>query len=100
MSAGTARYIAEIQRSHRTTSRVDITGPDNATARLEATSGDVKVDRSADIRRTCDVDCVDSTGLLIPVDGWGILTPYGSEIRPYSGVIYDDGTEELYPLGV
>lgn len=100
MPAATARYIAEIQHSHHIISYVNITGPDNESARLEAISGDVKVDRSADIRRTCDVECIDSTGDLTPVDGWGILTPYGSEIRPYRGVVYDDGAEEVYPLGV
>jgi hypothetical protein len=39
-----ARFIAEIKRSHTVISYVDVISPTNQTARLPFTAGDVKVD--------------------------------------------------------
>lgn len=100
MARMTDRFLAEIRKSHRMVAYVDVIGPDLETIRLPATDGDIKVDSTAEIRRSCTIKCVDPTGELTPRDRGGILTPYGTEIRPYRGVIYDDGTEEVAPLGV
>lgn len=100
MARMTDRFLEEIKRSHRFIAYVDVIGPDLETIRLPATDGDVKVDSTAEIRRTCSIKCVDPTGELTPKDHGGILTPYGTEIRPYRGVVYDDGTTEVAALGV
>lgn len=100
MAGMTDRFYREIRRSHTMVSYVDVVGPDLETIRIPAIEGGVDVDRTAAIRRKCDVKCVDPEGLFVPKDESGILTPYGTEIRPYRGIIYDDGTEEICPLGV
>lgn len=96
----TDRFLEEIKRSHRYYAYVDVIGPDLETIRLQAVDGSVRVDGTAEIHRTCTIKCIDKTGELTPKDRGGILTPYGTEIRPYRGVIYDDGEIEVAPLGV
>lgn len=100
MPRGTDRYINEIKRSHKSISYVDITGPTQDKFRLTAIDGEVSVDGKGAIRRTLTVKCVDPTGELTPKNAESILTPFGTELRPYRGVVYDDGTVEVYPLGV
>lgn len=96
----TDRFLAEIRRSHTAVSYVDVTSPTQESVRLVAISGDVQVDRTASIRRSCSVTCIDPDGTWTPVGPESPLTPFGTEIRPYRGVRYSDGTEEVYPLGV
>lgn len=100
MEQATARFLAEIRKSHKVVSYVDVQGPNQDAFRLTATGGVITVDRTASVKRRCTVDCVDTTGTLTPTDARSLLTPYGTEIRSYRGVIYDDGTEEIMPLGV
>jgi hypothetical protein len=100
MPRGTDRYIKEIKRSYRSTSYVDIVGPTQETFRLTAIDGEVTVDGKGAVRRALTLKCVDTTGQLTPKDAESILTPFGTRLRPYRGVIYDDGTTEVYPLGV
>lgn len=96
----TDRFLAEIRRSHRVYCYVDVTSPTRETIRLPAIGGDIRVDRTAQFRRACDVKCVDRDGTLVPFKVESLLTPFGTEIRPYRGVMYDDGTIEVAPLGV
>lgn len=94
------RFKTEIKRSHEAVSYVDVVGHDRRVIRLTATDGSVRVDRSNKIRRSCSVTCLDPEGVITPTGPESVLTPFGTVIRPYRGVRYDDGTEELYPLGV
>lgn len=94
------RYLREIRTDHTMISYVMVTGPSQEAVRLVATGGDVSVDRTATIRRSCSIACIDPDGTWTPKGPESVLTPYGTEIRPYRGVVYDDGTEEVYPLGV
>lgn len=96
----TDRFLSEIRTSHTAVSYVDVIGATQETVRLVAISGDVSVDRTASIRRSCSVTCIDPDGTWTPVGPESLLTPFGTEIRPYRGVKYSDGTEEVYPLGV
>lgn len=100
MEQVSARFLAEIRKSHTVYSYVDITSTNQQQFRLPVTSGDVQVDRTADVRRRCSVTCIDPSGDLVPQNAQSILTPYGTEIRPYRGVKYADGTTETVPLGV
>jgi len=44
---------------------------------------------------------VDSDGTLVPTNNRSaVLLPYNREVKIYRGVQYQDGTEELVPLGV
>lgn len=96
----TDRFLSEIRTSHTVVSYVMVKSPTQESVRLEAVDGDVKVDRTVAIRRSCSVTCVDTDGSWTPSGPESILTPFGTELRPYRGVRYVDGTEEVYPLGV
>lgn len=94
------RFEKEISGSHEIASYVVVTTPTRKTFVLPAVDGSVKVDRSANIRRACTVTCIDPEGELAPRGPESDLTPFGTELRPYRGVVYADGTEEVKPLGV
>lgn len=100
MQPCTDRFLAEIRKSHTVYSYVDILSADQQSFRLVATGGEVQIDRTAAVRRTCTVDCIDPTGQLTPDALSSILAPGGSELRAYRGVRYSDGTTEVMPLGV
>ncbi|MFE0101148.1 DUF5047 domain-containing protein [Streptomyces sp. NPDC059009] len=101
-----ARLLAEIRRSHTVYSYVDVISPTQERVRLPATGGEVSCDRTAAVRRTCKAVCVDPLGTLVPSDTTSLLTPYGTELRPYRGVRYAPTTEhpegeiDVLPLGV
>lgn len=96
----TYKFLAEVRKSHTVVSYVDVVSPNRETKRLVAIDGSVTVDRTAQYRRAASIECVDPLGEFIPDGSAGILTPFGTEIKPYRGVRYSDGTEEVYPLGV
>lgn len=97
-------FLREIQKSHEVVAYVDVITHDNRTFRLDATDGSVSIDRTADIRRRCTVSCVDRDGTITPINAESILTPFGTELRPYRGVRYTSGVMagavEVVPLGV
>lgn len=96
MQPTSARFPLEIQKSHTVYSYVDAVTPNQETRRLAAVSGSsVTVDATAQIRRYCTINVIDPTG-----DVEDILSIPGTEIRPYRGVKYSDGTTEVCPLGV
>lgn len=100
MSKATQRFLDEIRGSHTVYSYVDVIAPDQESRRLLVIDGEVNVDRTAQYRRAGRIDCIDVDGSFVPDGNQGILTPFGTEIRPYRGVKYADGTIEVYPLGV
>lgn len=100
MPRATDRFLEEIRTSHEVYTYVDLSSPTLESVRLTVTDGDVKVDRTAQVRRSCSLKCIDPTGELTPTGVGSVLTPYGTELRPYRGVRYADGTTEVYPLGV
>lgn len=97
----TARFLDEIRRSHRVISYVDVTSPNQELVRLPFTAGDVKVDKTASVRRSFTGTCLDLTGEITPDEPTDLLTPFGTTLRPYRGVQYaDNGEVEVMPLGV
>lgn len=102
MGSQTDRFYAEIRKSHTAVSYVDVITPELETIRLQLTDGEVDVDRTAQIRRHIMCSATDPFGRLTPRATGEILTPYGTELRAYRGVRYNDAeeTEELAPLGV
>ncbi len=101
-SQATDRLLSTIRRSHTVYAYIDVISPTQEVFRLPATGGEVSVDRTAQVRRACRATCIDPTGLLTPSSTDSILTPYGTILRPYRGVKYEDGTGdvEVLPLGV
>lgn len=97
----TPRFNEEIKRSHTVVSYVDVTSPTQQTTRLPFISGDVKCDKTAQIRRSFTGTCLDLTGEITPDEPGDLLTPLGTTLRPYRGVQYaDTGETEVMPLGV
>ncbi|PRH79411.1 hypothetical protein C6N75_10025 [Streptomyces solincola] len=101
MARQTDKFYATLRKSHTIISWVDVISGNLETVRLPTIEGDVGVDRTASIRRKLNLRCVDPTGLLTPRASGEILTPHGTELRPYRGIVYSDGTPpEVCPLGV
>lgn len=94
------RLAEAIRKSHDVVSYIDIITPVQETIRVYATEGDVKVDGTATIRRSCSFKCIDPDGSFTPSGPRSALTPFGTEVRPYRGARFTDGTEYAYPLGV
>lgn len=71
---------------------------------LPIQSGSVTDDRSAAIRRRCNLRLPGTPEVMAlltrNVPGNGGLWPTGNELRIRSGIRYDDGTEETVPMGV
>ena len=53
--------------------------------------GDVKISRTADVKRTLS--------LTIPGEYWDLVQPYGNEVFVERGIDFGDGTQEYVPLG-
>lgn len=100
MARATERFLNELHGSHTVISYVDIIAPNQEAKRLVAVDGEINVDRTAQYRRAGRIECIDPLNELVPEGDTGVLTPFGTEVRPYRGVRYSDGTEEVLPLGV
>lgn len=101
-----AAYKLAVTKSHHAISRVDICTP---TGQVLATlpnvvTGKVDADETRAIRRTCTINCVSEGRSLddfVPVAKGDLLHPAsGNELRIYRGIQFDDGTQEMCPLGV
>jgi hypothetical protein len=100
----TDEFYYRIRRSHVMVSYVDLIAADQETRRLKVLEGEVACDRTAQVRRSLTCRLVDPLGEITPRNTGEILTPYGSELRAYRGIKWqnDDGTwsEEVASLGV
>lgn len=65
---------------------------------LPIADGTVTVDRSSAIRRTASITVADPS--FVPQFANSPLAPYGAELYIFVGVHYQDGSEELAPVGV
>lgn len=59
-------------------------------------SGDVKLDSTADIRATLELETSDQDWMAALDDA---ITPYGNEVFVQRGIVYGDGSEELVSQG-
>lgn len=64
---------------------------------VPVTSGSVTVDRTASIRRSCNITIGDAS--FVPTYANSPLAPYGAELRLRAGIQYQNGTQELAALG-
>lgn len=104
MGSQTDEFYDRIRKSHTAFSYVDMVAPDQEARRLLAIEGQVSVDRSAQVRRTLDCRLIDPLGEVTPRSTGEILTPYGTELRAYRGIKWQDKNgvwqQEICPLGV
>jgi hypothetical protein len=100
----TDEFYERIRLSHEVISYVDMIAPDQEIQKLLITEGDVSCDRSAQVRRSMNARLVDPTGRITPRTTGEVLTPYGTELRPYRGIRWKGKSgvwlEEICPLGV
>jgi hypothetical protein len=99
----TDTFLSSVRKSHISKVKVEIY--DAATGTILSTtspiSGEVTIDSRRSVRRQCSLEFVDTDGTLIPTNKISsVLLPFNREIKIYRGVQYQDGTEELVPLGV
>lgn len=99
-------FKTAVTKSHRAVSRVDVCTPGGQVLATlpDVVTGKVDVDETRAIRRTCQINCVSEGRSLddfVPVNSGDLLHPAsGNELRVYRGIRFDDGTEEMCPLGV
>lgn len=104
MASQTDEFYDRIRRSHTVVAYVDVISPDQEVHRLLTLDGEVACDRTAQVRRSLNCRAVDPTGEITPRATGEILTPYGTELRAYRGIKWqqEDGSWEqiVCPLGV
>lgn len=104
MATQTDEFYERIRRSHSVVSYVELIAPDQEARILKVLEGEVSCDRTAQVRRSLTCRLVDPLGEITPRSTGEILTPYGTELRAYRGIKWqeNDGTwtEEIAPLGV
>jgi hypothetical protein len=97
-------FRAALIGGHQTTTRIEVLPDGDDTSRIDLsdylTDGSVDVSRQQ-IRRSGSLTFTDRdlSGLIVPTSADSLLAPYGNQIRVWSGISYDDGTEELVPVG-
>lgn len=96
----TDRFNASIKKGHRMVSRCkvfDAGGTELATVDVE--DGYVTIDSQSLIRRKAYFTLLDDGTLVPDVPGDLLHVLSGNEFHIWRGLVYDDGSEELVPLG-
>jgi hypothetical protein len=92
------RFLAAISEAHVVVTEVVLFRTDGTAETLDHTGGSVVVDRKSAARRTCSVTLPDPS--LIPRTAADRLSVYGARVRISRGIRYNDGAQEMVPLGV
>ena len=102
MYPSSAAFKAAVRTDHIVVSKAEVWASDQKLSEINISDGNVQIDSSSAVRRTCDISLVTSreSNNLVPDNDFDLLTPFGNELRLYRGVQYADGTEEYVPLGV
>jgi len=98
------KFKSYVQQSHKIVYKAEVlSGNELITDQLNIVSGNVSVDSSSSTRRRARVKLVCKDGDKVPSrnDFNSLLHPLSNnEIRLYRGIKFNDGTQELVPLGV
>lgn len=97
MQAVTNRFLETLKKPHKIATRCDLLSGGEVIDTLPLIDGNVTIDDVA-IRTTATITVQDD-GTLVPGDVHDPLAPLGNEIRLWRGIDYQDGSEELVPLG-
>lgn len=100
MQAVSAEFATLVVGSHTSVTAATVVEPDGTETSLEVLDGQVDIDRTRDVRRSCTVTLADPDGTLTPDDATDLLAPFGNELRLERGIVLADGSVELVPLGV
>lgn len=96
----TDTYQATVAGTHRARARAELWRDGRLQVTLTATSGSVSVDAGRATRRTVTATLLDPTGSLTPNDATDLLSPAGTQLKAYRGVVLPNGTVEEVPVGV
>ena len=99
----TDTFLSSVRKSHISKIKVEIYDTANGTilSTVSPIGGEVTIDSRRSVRRQCSLEFVDTDGTLVPTNNISsVLLPYNREVMIYRGIQYQDGTEELVPLGV
>lgn len=103
-----ARFNAAMAQDHDIVSYFELWAPNNGgmlfSSQMSPTSGaildgNVTLTKDQDARGQCSVTIVSEDLSLIPTTNTAPLTPWGNEIRIFSGVAFPDGTSEYVSMG-
>jgi hypothetical protein len=92
------RFLQAVAASHEVVSRVEVWRDDVYVQDLAVTGGTVTVDESSKVRRTLSLRSSDID--LDPRTAEDLLSPFGTDLRVYTGVRFTEGDEEVVPVGV
>lgn len=112
-NALSARFAAAMAQGHTIVSRFEIWQPGASTALYVSPTtladadymsgviidGSITLTKNSDQRGQCNVVIASPDSSLIPTVTTAPLTPWGNEIRIFSGVQYADGTTEYVSMG-
>lgn len=98
MYAVSSRFLAALAESHVVVTKVILFRADGGVETLDHIDGSVSVDRKSAARRTCSVTLADPA--MIPRTAVDKASVYGAQLRILRGIRYNDGAEELIPLGL
>ena len=111
-----ARFAAAMSADHAIISRFEIWSPSQTSGPIYTSpylggpstsdynsgvivDGTVSFAKSSNQRGQCQVTIASPDGSLIPTSNSSLLTPWGNEIKLFSGVAFSDGTAEFVPMG-
>lgn len=106
ITAISQRYADALILPHDIATRAEVWRGDDlkATLNIDASGSVVNIDRAQVIRSTCSISLTDPSAgtsrALVKGTAQDLLSPYGNELVLYSGITYEDGTQELIQLGV
>lgn len=97
-----ARFLAAVRAGYTDYCEAEFYLLDELLMTVPILTGSVNADKTADIRRSCDVSFSQENIAIPGVNDYfdSPLWPIGNEIRIKAGVQFDDGTRELVPMGM
>ncbi len=92
------RFATALRTSYVAATTVQVWFDGNYVQTLPVKDGSVSIDRTAAVRRQCQVSIGDPS--FVPLYANSALAPYGAELKLFTGIKFLDGSDEQIPLGV
>jgi hypothetical protein len=93
-----ASYATAVRESHKITARADVWYGGHYVQSLPIVSGTIQVDRTAQNCRSGT--CTIGDPSFFPTYITSPISPFGTELRIFSGLVYGSGSTEWVPVGV
>lgn len=92
------RFLDAVAASHEVVTRAEVWRDGAYVQDLAVTGGSVTIDESSKVRRILDLGAADID--LDPQSAEDLLSPFGTELRVYTGLRFVEGDTEEVPVGV